>query len=346
MFDKAPRVQAERQHLSLEELEAFDPRSSCHSQNLRFLCPFCGTGKPHDVAHRSLWANVMHGGWKCHRCDRKGTLREYWRCKQPQGVTKVRALGEVDRKFSLPVASHEHSTICSQTSCDRPTPAENALSETAQWKQQLHNICRIEGTKGEAYLSLRGIDLGIANRSQVRFSPTFYGRPAVVFPIRTLAGELVAVQGRYIHDGDHAQGLLKTQTAGRKSLGVFATSGALEALSAVAADTDVVTITEAPLDALSLAMCGVPAVALCGKDGYPQGLLKACAYRRVRVAFDADEAGDKAALKLMARLAEYGVATCRLRPQNAKDWNEMLLQHGEATLKQWLRGRIDERAIY
>ena len=63
------------------------------------------------------------------------------------------------------------------------------------------------------------------------------------------AGQLVAVTGRHT-DGRDAP---KAHTGGLKSLGLFATPGTLAA--------DPLVITEAPIDALALAACGVPAVA-------------------------------------------------------------------------------------
>jgi hypothetical protein len=74
-----------------------------------------------------------------------------------------------------------------------------------------------------------------------------------VFACQTAAGRVVALQGRFLAP---SAGVPKAMSIGAISAGVFATRGALEA--------DAVAIGEAPLDALSLAACGVPALALFG----------------------------------------------------------------------------------
>jgi len=81
---------------------------------------------------------------------------------------------------------------------------------------------------------------------------------------------------------------------------------------------------EAPIDALSLAVCGVPAVALCGCEGLPDWLRMRCAFQTVIAAFDADDPGDEATRVL------------RLRPVGAKDWNAALLSRGADDLRTWL----------
>ena len=78
---------------------------------------------------------------------------------------------------------------------------------------------------------------------------------------------------------------------------MFATPDAFEA--------PVIVITEAPIDALSLAACGIPAVTLCGTSG-PAWLSEATAFRRVALAFDGDDAGDRGAGTLTHQLAAFG----------------------------------------
>jgi len=140
-----------------------------------------------------------------------------------------------------------------------------------------------------------------------------------VFPFFDRQGNLVAAQGRCI-DGQAPSKL----SAGPIGQGVFATPGALDANPLV--------IVEAPICALSLALVGVPALALAGTGGKPW-LRKACAFRRVLVATDADPAGDEAAPALAAVLAPLGARCERLRPQGAKDWNELLITYGPEALR-------------
>lgn len=94
-------------------------------------------------------------------------------------------------------------------------------------------------------------------------------------------------------------------------------------MGALDAQLPALLVTEAPLDALSLAEAGYPAVAVCGTEA-SAWMHRASAFRRVLLAFDADEAGDRAADKIAPHLASFGARPQRLRPEGAKDWNEML----------------------
>src|SRR5205823_2706675 len=86
-------------------------------------------------------------------------------------------------------------------------------------------------------------------------------------------------------------------------------------------------IVEAPIDALALAACSVPAVALCGTSG-PAWLATAAALRPVLLALDNDQAGDAAAAVLARTLSSYGARCERLRPGPGKDWADALATLG------------------
>jgi DNA primase len=103
-------------------------------------------------------------------------------------------------------------------------------------------------------------------------------------------------------------------------------------------------LVEAPIDALSLAMCGFPSLALCGTSG-PSWLHLACGLRRVALAFDADEAGDAAAIAIGAQIAPFGARCQRLRPEGFKDWNEWLMERGTEELEIFLAERLLEGEI-
>jgi len=153
----------------------------------------------------------------------------------------------------------------------------------------------------------------------------------VLFPIRTSAGELVALHGRALEDD--ALGGPKL-TRGEKGAGVFATVGALAA--------PCVAIVEGPCDALALAVCGVPAVALIGTS-VPGWLPRALAFRDVFAATDADDSGDQAAAEIAARLGSFGARVQRWRP-SAKDWNAALLEHGPEVLRSAFAGCLPFQA--
>ena len=188
---------------------------------------------------------------------------------------------------------------------------------------QLESARPLEGTPGAAYLLGRGVSVEVAEAAGVQFCPDWMksakwrGCAAVIFPIRNRAGDIVAAQGREI-------GGAGKFSFGPKSQGIFATAGALEANRLI--------IAEAPIDALSLAVAGYSAIALCGTSG-PDWLPKFCYRRRVLLAFDADNAGDDAARDLTPKLESFGATVTQLKPEGAKDWNELLNVSGSAEIK-------------
>lgn len=291
----------DRPTLTLQELEAFDPTAPDRGRERRFCCPLCGTGKRIDAAHRSLSVNTETGAWRCHRCHAGGVLREKWQ-PLPPGERRQAA---AKRAFALPPLREE------------PDP-EKAISLKARLKAARPQP--LEGTPGAAYLEGRGLDTHQAHQAGVRYSPSWHGRPAILFPLRDRNGVLVAAHGRHT-DGREDP---KAHTDGPKSAGAFLTPGALEAEPLV--------IVEGPMCALTLAQAGIPALALCGTDG-PEWLPRHTAFRHVFLAHDADEAGDKGAAKLAAELRSLGALCERLRPEGAKDWNDLLTSAGPDALR-------------
>jgi DNA primase len=206
---------------------------------------------------------------------------------------------------------------------------ESRSARSASWNQELRDLRPLQDTCAVSYLNKRSLRASIAHQSGVRFASNFMGRPAVVFPLRARNGELRGAHARYIDGCDKP----KARTLGDKRAALFVTHGALDA------KLPALIVTEAPLDALSLAEAGYPAVALCGTQA-PTWLHRACAFRRVMLALDADEAGDHAALELAPLLSSFGARCERMRPEGAKDWNELLGRVGRDALADWLAARV------
>jgi DNA primase len=199
-----------------------------------------------------------------------------------------------------------------------------STNKAATWRHSLRNLLPLSGTPAAAYLESRGLSLEVTVAAGVRFSPSWFGQAAVVFPVRDETGKLVAAQGRYLRAGNGP----KARTAGDKKAGIFVTGNFWDEVKKGAP----VVVCEAPIDALTLAECGYPALALCGKDGWPLWLPIRCAFKHVALAFDADEAGDAGAQKLDGVLSSLGAQTFRLRPEGGKDWNELLQEQGREAL--------------
>lgn len=284
--------------LTLADLETYDPRARRGGKWRRFLCPLCGDQHEHDAAHRSLSLVVESGKWVCHRCKATGRLIEF-REDAPQ-----RDKRPVQRRRYMPRVQEAPDT-----------------EQVQKYRDMAPRIVPLLGTPAVDYLAQRRIPQPIARKARVKYCPDWgaAGR-AVIFPIIGSDGKPIAAQGRSI-DGDDKI------TYGPRAHGVFATAGALEA--------NPVAICEAPIDALTLAYMGLPAVALCGCGGFPQwlGVLfgKVVKHnglpqsRTVLIATDADEAGDNAAESLADALSRFGARSIRFRVQGAKDVNELLV---------------------
>lgn len=308
-------MQETSEKLSLAELEAFDPYAPCGRTHRRFLCPFCGKDKPRDSNHRSISVYLETMGWKCHRCGRKGRLTG----KSDQPWNNVSAF---DIQIAAPVATPPKNLSQLQESYSRVFPH----------------------SPGETYLRSRKVDAQIAAESGVgycskwkhwekaRFGGEWRLRGSsrrVTFPVWDQAGQLVALQGRAIDKNDFG---VKAITKGPKSQGVFLTPKAL--------DVEPVAVTEAPIDALTLAMCGMPAMATMGTS-WPQWLPRACIGAEIVIATDADQPGEEYANKLIRVFASVGATPIRVRPpQHIKDWNECLQQHGVEATREYLKSEI------
>lgn len=295
--------------ITLEYLYSFDPEAHRTGAERRFCCPFDGcAGKPTDKAHRSLGVNISTGQYLCHRCGEKGMLSEM-RTEQPKRSQRERARANVRRFTTL------------------PPEAVKTEEDRGDWKKQLAGRSPLIGTDGEYYIEGRGIPVAFAHKSGARFARP-YRRPGIVFPFLGEDGKAVGFNARYT-DGRNDP---KAKSGGSIGGGVFATAGAWEAVESV--------ITEAPIDALSLAVCGVPAFAL-GGTALRAWLVKRCALKAVYLAFDADTGGNEAFEKWGAELRRFGCEVIRLSPPDGfKDWNEALTKTGREALQTFLEERI------
>lgn len=296
--------------LSLADLEAYDPHAPVGGHERRFLCPFCGDDKPKNAAHRSLSLNSEQGAFYCYRCGAGGKLTDFWQ-ERPVASRRARAREQLNRVCALPPI----------------TPKTPKPDKVRDLRAQLHDLQPLANAPGAAYLTGRGVSLDVCHAAGARFATNWLGRPAIVFPLRDRDGALVAAQGRYTDERDNP----KARTLGDKKAGLFVAHGAW--------DVPALIVCEAPIDALSLATAGFAALALCGTAG-PDWLPKACAFRRVLLGFDADDAGDRAAVDLAPMLAGMGARGQRLRPEGVKDWNEFLQTYGRDALADFLAAPV------
>jgi hypothetical protein len=291
--------------LTLADIERNDPDAPSGGVERRFLCPICGDGHKRDSAHRSLAVNIENGLWRCHRCESTGKLREYWKNEERDDYFRSRSRQTIYRE-----RLHKFAAISSENRSE-PSPEKER-----KWREMASESRPIKQTAGETYLASRGISADLAHRCGARFCQAWFGRSAVLFPIRNAKGALVAAQGRYLTSNS----IPKALTGGPVGAGVFCADGRVGG--------PITVISEAPIDAMSLAAAGLPSVALCGKD-LREWLARKCGLKTVYLALDADDAGDASAAKWAEQLNRYGATVFRLRPRGGcKDWNEALQTYG------------------
>lgn len=302
------------QTLSLAELENFDSRSANRGKERRFLCPLCGLNKPKDAVHRALVVNTENGAFICHRCQIKGKLQEYW---------ETRPIIQKKQKTRLKLISH-FSIRESEIAKKELKPTENLVEKMQNFQLNfLHS-------PAEIYLLNRGITTDIATKAGCGYAENWNHwvkdnenwklkgcDKRVVFPIHDEISNLIAYHGRAIDSNSIDSTKI---TRGDKSQGLFLSD-------ANVLNNKIVAICEGAIDAMSLACCGIPSVAMTGTTA-PDWFYKKMAFKNVLIATDADEAGDKSAYKLKLELQSRGTKTLRLRPKNTKDWGEVLEKLG------------------
>ena len=315
--------------LTLAQIDAFDPLGP----SARKWCPLCGETKPKDAAHRCLSIERSSGLWRCFRCGASGQAQEFWPEKS-HNLGRAAKMRVLRAAFALENPLEAPQTPFNEVlavSGDHETPGP----QNEVWRARWDATRPLDNTAGAGYLAGRSISLASALWAQVRWSDSWSGHSAVVFPICGRDGGIVAAQARAIR-GD------AKLTAGPKKNGAFFAPVALAGgrlCGPLDSAVPAIILVEAPIDALSLATCGFPALALCGTSG-PAWLHLACGLRRVLLGFDADEAGDAASEKTATLLGSFGARCERLRPENAKDWNEFLQTQGAASLDAFLASQI------
>jgi hypothetical protein len=303
--------------LSMADLETHDPHGGKGAgENRRWKCPVCAGDK------RTLSAQPESGLWNCFRCEAQGKLTDKWE----RSIDRDRVPARRQRASAQRARLSELREIEPQ-------------SVDHEWRARLAGLVALQNTPGADYLQSRAISIETARAAGVRYCSNWFGRSAVVFPVRDRALDLVAGQGRQINGSGKI-------TVGPKSRGVFVAPVCVADRTFGPLDQHGpgVIVCEAPIDALSLAECGFPALALCGINGEattgPAWLRLACGLKSVYLAFDADEAGDSAARAMAAHLGAYGANCATLRPEGAKDWNEMLQARGRDELSDWIAAQV------
>lgn len=299
------------------------------SERKLILCPLPG----HMERTPSFNVQKSGKGYRCHGCGGKGWVLALT-VALGLATTRSRAVELLCEHYRIPRdAADDAAWKASRREMKRRnTAAAFALpllqpepqpspEDRETLRSALRGCVPLDGTPGVAYLAGRGLCAIAAASNDVRFHPDWLGDgAALVFAVRDRQGRVVAAQGRFIA----ADASPKTKSKGRIGLGVYATAAALE--------TDVLAICEGPLDALSLAVCELPAIALCGAKNRPAWLRMALRQQHVVLALDRDAAGDAAAADLRVWF-NLGTTCERLvLREDTKDVNELLRRDPEELL--------------
>lgn len=328
-------------------------------------CPFHAEKTP------SFQVTPDKGYWHCFGCGRHGDVIAFvqeayhldftdtlsWLVERyrlsPVSDASQPPLRDRHRRRQRP--SFQYLNHHSQGNQQGMRPYENAerddetVKKIARANDWYASASPVAGTPGEDYLRGRGIPPMFPTLCGVKYADNWYGAgPAVLFPIYApgiVPGEpwrLVAVQGRLLQRS--AKYASEKLTVGPSGCGIFLTIHALT--------QPFVVITEAPIDALSLAICCVPAIAVigshpkCDQGGSRAWLLPLLQKKRLYAAFDNDPqnpdtpdaipAGERGTIELRDALLTYGITIHRLRPEGVKDWNALLQQIGIDAMRQIL----------
>lgn len=201
------------------------------------------------------------------------------------------------------------------------SPLVKKKEKTSDWKEIWDagiSVC------GDPYLYERGIDR-VTN--DIRFHPSFYYEPSILFGIRNWTGELIGCQGRRINP---KEGHSKVCTAAGSQQGIF-----LSSKQAVLCDPLI--ICEAPIDALSLETLGYPAISVQG-TGLPEWINYLTYFRRVMIAPDNDVQGKQAAENWRNNIVS--MVSDILTPPFGKDWNACIQQDRFGT-DEYLRDHLE-----
>ena len=332
-----------KREVSIERLaEARGIKLRRVGRSLMGLCPF------HDDHNPSLSIDPVKNEWQCFGCGRKGDVIEWVKCAE--GVSFHHAL-ELLRKDYVPSAG----PVVKVASVPKLPPLIDA---TADDKKLLGTVVNYyhrtlkDSPEAQRYLVKRGLEsaeiidrfkLGYANRTLSLHLPAsnraageaqrtrlkelgilrnqkpghehFNG--SLVVPVFNLAGEVVEMYGRKITPNLRPGTPDHTYLPGPHR-GVWNEE-------AMIASKDVI-LCEALIDAMTFWVAGYRNVtASYGVNGFTadhRAAFERHGTERVYIAYDRDDAGDKAAAKLAEQLMELGVECFRVQFPKGQDANE------------------------
>jgi len=315
-------------------------------RSLMGLCPF------HDDRNPSLSIDPAKNEWHCFGCDRKGDVIEWVKCAE--GVSFHRALELLKRDY-VPAAG----PVVKVATVPKLPPLIDATADDKKLLgvvMDYYNRTLQDSPEAKRYLLKRGLQsseiidrfkLGYANRTLCLHLPAsnrlagdaqrsrlkalgiirnqkpghehFNG--SLVIPILNPAGDAVQMYGRKITSN------LRDGTPDHLYL-----PGPMRGVwneEALIASKDII-LCESLIDALTFWVAGYRNVtASYGTNGFTadhRAAFQRHGTERVYIAYDRDEAGDKAAAKLAEELTGMGLECFRVQFPKGMDANEYALK--------------------
>ncbi len=307
-------------------------------------CPF------HEEDTASFVVSPGKGLWHCMGCGAAGNVIQFVEKFDRVSFRHAFELLAAGAGFAAPPAQR----LASVATVPRlESPIEFAADDAAlmgQIADYYHErlMSAATGAPARGYLARRGLDdadtlkrfrVGFADRSlglrlphknraagaEIRTRLTRLGiyresghehlNGCVIVPILGRDGSVTGLYGRRIDDGGKS-GMKHLYLPG-PHVGIF---------NAEALENEEVILCEALLDALTFAAAGIGnATSIYGTEGFTGELLEEMnrrKVRRVKLAYDADEAGERAAARDAEKLRAVGIEVCRIKFPWGMDANE------------------------
>jgi DNA primase catalytic core len=349
-------VDVKSRHELVSFIESAGVSLKRHGTDYLGLCPF------HDDRRPSLSVSPSKQYWCClGACSSPGKVvggdviefaRHLWNVSFREALVRLGGTTSVTLPPPAPRSSSSLRVISGRPRQLRPP----VVSEPALLNQvvALYHQSFLSSAEAREYAVSRGLTspellaalpMGFSDGSLLERAPegseTFVALQALglitpngrelpsrclVVPLRDLAGNVVSLYGRKIEGDGH-----------------FYLPGPRRGLvnAACAATAEEIILAESVLDALSFLQAGIPnAIPLFGTNGYTadhDALLEKHRIRRVLLALDADEAGQKSAAALSEKLRSRGIDV-RNVVLPVKDPNQLLVAEGpEGFRETWER---------
>jgi len=368
-MSRVPQEELERlkRDVSLQQLvEAYGVELKGSGDNLLGLCPF------HDDKSPSLSVNPTKNVWKCHgACDKGGSVIDW--VMDAQRVSFRHAV-ELLREAPSLVAGATTKSAAKQSTVRRlAAPFEVADDDAtilSAVTDYYHERLK-QSPDAQAYLKQRGLgDAQMLERFRVGFADQSLGyrvptkdesvgrqmrsrlrqlgvfatsghehfRGAVVFPIFDAHERVVGAYGRRISASQRGSAMHLYLPGPHR--------GVLN-LGALQASREVI-LCESVIDALTFWCAGsVHVTTAFGTNGLTDELVQAfCDHgtERVLIAYDRDEAGDKAAKRTAERLCALGIDCYRIQFPQGMDANDVAVEAGEEAAKR-IRQAVVQAAL-